>query len=97
MPLSWPKWDPLCAAAFSGEALAILWQSGSDGYQTVVALGEVDPEFHPGEVLVADAMEGKPLDPHSGPLKLVVTQEKHPARSVRKRTTIIVVELKSAQ
>jgi hypothetical protein len=40
---------------------------GADGYHTVVALGEVDPEFHPREVLVADAMDGKPLDPHSGP------------------------------
>jgi len=62
--------------------------TGSDGYQVVLALAEVDPSFHPGEVLVADTMNGKPLDEHSGPLKLVVTEDKRPARSVRNLTTI---------
>jgi len=78
-----------------GEALAnYIVASGSDGYQVVLAIGEVDPSFHPGEVIVADGMEGKPLDAHSGPFKLVVTEDKRPARSVRNLTTI---ELKSAQ
>lgn len=76
-----------------GKALAnYIVATGSDGYQSVLALGEVDPSFHPGEVLVADAMDGKPLDAHSGPYKLVVTEDKRPARSVRNLTTI---ELKS--
>ena len=39
-------------------------------------------------------MNGKRLDEHSGPLKLVVTEDKRPARSVRNLTTI---ELKAAQ
>jgi DMSO/TMAO reductase YedYZ molybdopterin-dependent catalytic subunit len=67
--------------------------TGSDGYHAVLALPEVDPSFHPGEVLIAETMNGKPLDEHSGPLKLVVTEDKRPARSVRNLTTI---ELKSA-
>jgi len=78
-----------------GETLAnYIVATGSDGYQAVLALVEVDPAFHPGEVLVADSMNGKPLDAHSGPFKLVVTEDKRPARSVRNLTTI---ELKSAQ
>jgi hypothetical protein len=78
-----------------GEALAnYIVATGSDGYQAVLAIGEVDPSFHPGEVIVADAMNGKPLDAHSGPFKLVVTEDKRPARSVRNLTTI---ELKSIQ
>jgi hypothetical protein len=68
--------------------------TGSDGYKAVLALGEVDPSFHPGEVLVADTMDGKPLDAHSGPFKLVVTEDKRPARSVR---NLISIELKEAQ
>lgn len=68
--------------------------TGSDGYQAVLALAEVDPEFHPGEVIVADAMNGKPLDEHNGPLKLVVTEDKRPARWVR---NLISIELRSAQ
>jgi hypothetical protein len=77
-----------------GEALAdYVVAIGADGYKAVLALGEVDPSFHPGEVMVADAMDGKPLDAHNGPLKLVVSEDKRPARSVRNLTTI---ELKSA-
>jgi hypothetical protein len=77
-----------------GIALATyLVATGSDGYQAVFALAEVDPSFHPGEVLVADTMNGKPLDEHSGPLKLVVSADKRPARSVRNLTTI---EIKAA-
>lgn len=76
-----------------GKALAnYIVATGSDGYQAVFALAEVDPSFHPGEIIVADTMNGKPLDEHSGPLKLVVTEDKRPARSVRNLTTI---ELKS--
>ena len=76
-----------------GKALAqYIVATGSDGYQTVLALGEADPAFHPGEVLVADRIESKPLDAHSGPLKLVVTEDKHPARSVR---NLVQIELKT--
>lgn len=64
-----------------GKALAnYVVATGSDGYKAVLALGEVDPAFHPGEVLVADAMDGKPLDAHAGPFKLVVSEDKRPAR-----------------
>jgi hypothetical protein len=66
--------------------------TGSDGYKAVLALAEVDPAFHPGEVIVADQMDGKPLDEHSGPLKLVVTEDKRPARAVR---NLVEVELKT--
>jgi len=78
-----------------GKALAdYIVAMGSDGYKAVLALGEVDPTFHPGEVIVADAMDGKPLDAHSGPFKLVITEDKRPARSVR---NLVSIELKSAQ
>jgi len=68
--------------------------SGSDGYAAVIALAEVDPSFHTGEVIVADSMNGQPLDPKSGPFKLVVTEDKRPARWVR---NLVSIELKSAK
>ena len=64
--------------------------TGSDGYKAVLALAEVDPEFHPGDVLVADTMDGKPLDAKTGPFKLVVTEDKRPARSVHSLVSIVV-------
>ena len=68
--------------------------TGSDGYKAVLALAEVDPEFHPGDVIVADAMDGKPLDAKNGPFKLVVTEDKRPARSVH---SLVSVEVKTAE
>ena len=81
--------------ALRGKALAnYVVAAGSDGYKSVLALGEIDPNFHPGEVIVADAIDGKPLDLHSGSFKLVVTEDKRPARSVR---NLISIDLRSAQ
>ena len=78
-----------------GEAMAeYVVATGSDGYKATLALAEVDPSFHPGEVMVADAMDGKPLDVHNGPFRLVVTEDKRPARCVR---NLVSIELKLAQ
>ena len=78
-----------------GKALAdYIVATGADGYRAALALAEIDPAFHPGEVIVADAMSDKPLDDHSGPVKLVVTEDKRPARSVR---NLVKIELKIAE
>ncbi len=78
-----------------GKALAeYVVAIGSDGYKAVLALAETEPDFHPGEVLVADTINGKPLDSKIGPFRLVVTDDKRPARSVR---NLVSVELKVAE
>jgi hypothetical protein len=65
---------------------------GSDGYRVIFSIAETDPEFHPGEIIVADEMNGNPLDANSGPFKLVATEDKRPARWVR---NLVSLELKS--
>ncbi len=78
-----------------GKALSeCIIAAGSDGYKAVLALAEADPEFHPGEVLVADQMDGKPLDANTGPFRLVVTEDKRPARSVH---NLVSIEVKQAE
>ena len=78
-----------------GKALSnYIVATGSDGYKAVLALAEIDPEFHPGDVLVADTLNGKPLDPKTGPFKLVVTEDKRPARSVH---SLVSIEVKAAE
>ena len=78
-----------------GKALSeYIVATGSDGYKAVLALAEVEPDFHPGDVLVADTLDGKPLDAKIGPFRLVVRDDKRPARSVR---NLVSVELKSAE
>jgi hypothetical protein len=64
--------------------------AGRDGYRAVFALAELDPAFQDNHVLVAIAMDGKPLDDKAGPVRIVAPQDKRPARSVRMVTTITV-------
>jgi hypothetical protein len=55
---------------------------GADGYKVAYSLAEVTPDVHDATVLVADSMDGKPLEA-DGALKLIATGEKRPARWVR--------------
>ncbi|MFP5226213.1 MAG: carboxypeptidase regulatory-like domain-containing protein [Acidobacteriota bacterium] len=77
--------------AAMGKALArYVVATGSDGFTAVLSLGEVDPAVHAGTVLVADAVDGKPLDAKAGPFQLVVSGDKRPVRSVRNLVKIEV-------
>jgi hypothetical protein len=64
--------------------------AGSDGYEVVYSLGEVTPDVHDATVLVADSENGKPIA-EDGPLKLVATREKRPARWVRNLVAVKVM------
>jgi hypothetical protein len=55
---------------------------GTDGYEAVYSVAEVNPDVHDATVIVADELDGKPIG-GSGPLQLVATGEKRPARWVR--------------
>jgi hypothetical protein len=78
-----------------GKALSeYIVATGADGYKAVIALAEAEPDFHPGDVLVADTLAGQPLDVKEGPFKLVVSEDKRPARSVH---NLVKLELKQAE
>jgi hypothetical protein len=66
---------------------------GSDGYKAVYSVAEVNPDVHDATVIVADTLEGKTLA-DDGPLKLVATGEKHPARWVR---NLVAIQVLTAQ
>jgi len=73
-----------------GEALtSYLLASGSDGYSVLLSLAEVDPNFHAGQVLVADTGNGQPLGDH-GPFELIVSDDKRPARWVHNLNSIVL-------
>jgi hypothetical protein len=63
--------------------------AGSDGYEVVYSIGEVTPDVHDATVLVADMENGTPINA-DGPLKLIATGEKRPARWVRNLAAITV-------
>jgi DMSO/TMAO reductase YedYZ molybdopterin-dependent catalytic subunit len=66
----------------SNMALYLLVDAADD-YRVVFALPEVDPAFTERMVLLADHRDGQPLAAAEGPLRLVVPDEKRPARWVR--------------
>jgi len=75
----------------SGKDLRLyLVATGSDDYEVVYSIGEVAPYIHDATVIVADAENGKSLT-DSGPLQLIDTREKHPARWVRNLVAIRVL------
>lgn len=67
---------------------------GTDHYEVLYALAEVDPSIHTGDVIVADSMNGHSLE-KDGVFKLVSTEEKRPARWVRNLARIAVVAVQS--
>jgi DMSO/TMAO reductase YedYZ molybdopterin-dependent catalytic subunit len=60
------------------QAIIIL---GRDGYRAILALGEIAPEFEGKQVILAEQMDGKPLDAEH--LRVVVPVDKRGGRSVR--------------
>lgn len=64
-----------------------------DGYRVVFALAELDPGIGNLDVIVADHRDGKPLDAHEGPLRLIVLGDKRHARWVKGLTTLSVERL----
>jgi hypothetical protein len=67
---------------------------GSDGYRVIFSAAELDSGIIDSEIIVADTMDGAPIAPTIGPLRLVAPNEKRPARWVRMLTTITVVHPK---
>ena len=75
-----------------GAAMATyLIAEAADGYRVIFSLAELDFDFQDSEVIVADRMDGKPLDDKAGPFRLVAPHDKRPARWIRMLQSIKVV------
>lgn len=75
-----------------GKRLAsCLLVEGADGYRVVIALPELDPGFTDRVILLADKVDGHPLDSKTGPFRVAVPGEKRPARWVRQVVSLRVV------
>ncbi|WP_111593310.1 molybdopterin-dependent oxidoreductase [Chitinophaga dinghuensis] len=71
-----------------------LLAQASDGYKVVFALPEIDTTFNNRVFLLTTLMDGKPLPAGQGPYRLVVKDEKRPARWIRELTTLTIGEIK---
>jgi len=64
---------------------------GTDGYRVVFAMAELDSDFMSSGILVADTLNGSPIDLKRGPLRLIAPHDKRPARWVLMLKSITVV------
>ena len=65
--------------------------TGSDGYQAVIAWGEIDPDFADQPILLAYAEQGQPFADNT--LRLVVPGDKHDGRYV---SAVVNISLRDA-
>jgi len=82
-----PLGDELRGTALARAVVA----TAVDGYQVAYAIAEIDAAFNDHLVLIVDRRNGQPLLPDSGPLQIVVPQDKRPARWIRQ---VIALEVK---
>jgi len=68
--------------------------SASDGYEVVFALAELDKDFTDRVIILADTVDGKPLPAGEGPFRIIVQDEKKPARCIKMITDIKVLSAK---
>jgi DMSO/TMAO reductase YedYZ molybdopterin-dependent catalytic subunit len=83
-----PQGEKLRGAAMATYVIA----EGADGYRALFAAAELDSSFQDSDVIVADTINGAPLGPGEGPLKLVAPHDKRPARWVRTLRSITVAK-----
>ena len=89
-PLLWTVLDQAHAvdpAKAGGHVRQFVTLTGSDGYTAVLALGEISPDFEGKQVIVAERMDGKPLD-HP---RVVVPGDRRGGRSVHDVVGIAVL------
>lgn len=80
--------------AIHGPVLAqAVLATAADGYRAVYALPEIDPDFAPQPILLANRRDGQLLDAAHGPYQVIVPGEKKPARWVRQVTAFEVVQV----
>jgi DMSO/TMAO reductase YedYZ molybdopterin-dependent catalytic subunit len=87
------------AGAASGDALRgshlrdVVRVECADDYVVAFTLAELDPAMGARRVLLADGLDGKPLGVEQGPWRLVVPDDKRPARWARQVKKVAVVVL----
>lgn len=80
--------------ALRGKALArAVVATAVDGYQVAFAIAEIDAAFNDHLILIVDRRNGQPLLPDSGPLQIVVPQDRRPARWIRQIATLEIKQL----
>lgn len=85
---------PRGKAIHGAELADVVIVEASDGYKVALDLAGTDASVRAERVILADSMDGAPLDAEKGPFRLVVEGDLRPARSPRMVTSIRVLRLR---
>jgi|SRR5262245_12548113 len=79
--------------ALKGKALSkFVLAKAADGYAVVYSLAEIDPAMNGNQAILADTIDGKPLDGKQGPFRIVIPGEKRAARWMRMVTSLEILD-----
>lgn len=82
-------------SALHGRELAdIVLIEARDGYKVALGLAETDASVRSERMILADRMDGSPLDAERGPFQLVIEGDLRPARSARMVSSIRLQRVK---
>jgi hypothetical protein len=82
---------PTGSAIRGPEMADVVLVTAQDGYRVALDLAQIDPGVRADKVILADRVDGHPIDAKDGPVRLVVEGDLRPARSVRMVRSIAVV------
>lgn len=82
---------PTGQAIRGAEMADVVLITGQDGYRVALGLAEVDPGVRADKFILADRVDGHPIEGKDGPVRLVIEGDLRPARSVRMVRSIAVV------
>jgi hypothetical protein len=71
----------------------VLVATARDGFQAVFSCAEVMEGMGATAAFIVWQVDGKPLGPEAGPLRLVVTTDGEPARSIRQLDSLRVLDV----
>jgi len=63
----------------------------ADGFASILSIAETDPVYRANPVILADTVNGQPLDAREGPYRVVVDGDLRPSRSPR---AVVSVEVR---
>ncbi len=72
----------------------VVVDTAQDGFQAVFSAAELAQGMGPSQVLLVSTVDGKPLPPEQGPLRLVVPSDGEPSRSLYQIARIDLVDMR---
>ena len=71
--------------------------TAADNYQAAFSLAELDTSFRKQDIILADQVDGKPLDDFEGPLMVVAGDDLRHSRWIRRVKQLILTRATAPQ